>query len=692
MADPQKLAFIVNSLQESGESVTDFEAELDKIKDPNILNDIVDSLAEARGFSQRGGVPKATLGRSPQPLKFIEETKTEEEKQLETGRRLVEERGLGRGAAAIRGFGESALIGQQEEIAATVKGGLTDRSVLDVEREEEAVTSALREDFPGTFTVAEILGFATPGGVASRIGRGVQRGVKAAQESPRLVKAVSKLFGNVGDDVVRKQLQGSFLRGAAELGLFEGAKELLESGEVGEALSSGTFGAITGGVGGKLGQKVIKGLQSRINPDQAHKALRLGILLEQTEREGGKAAKQLRETASQMLGNASPEVLRSISRNPERVQELVKRGTITNLEVGEQIKASIKDFRDRLGSRIEKFKTKVRKSKGTTRRTKELKNVLDVAERQLTSTSGASVLGAREASLFNRVRKILAPEKVSDNDLLLTIELIDELQKDAGGNLSRKAVNALNLVRRKAKTRLRKKFPGWDKADSNFVKFLEKSQSFERQIDRNPEQFVNTLFNRGKAAIRRDVLELMLFANRIDPKLGAKARRVAGEVLDIRAAQQVGKAITTPNRVQQQAIMNIVDKYRRRGTNVGIGLGTLIGSKIGGPFVGAPAGAAVGGAAGRTAGEIIGQRVGNIDRVFKLAIKSRSLSKQSKVIANDLKKLNDLGIQPAELLDFIPASAKGAEELSDFLIKEIFPPQNSNDIDNLVNQSIKAAR
>jgi len=611
---------------------------------------------------------------------------TEEEQSIERGRELVEERGLGGTSALIRGVGESALIGQTEEISATAQAALGRGDIVDIERQEEDISAALGEDFPGLTTIGELIGFATPGGAVSAIGKGVKATTGV------IARTAPKLFGNITEAGLKKQFNKAFFRGASELGLFESTKELLETGDIEKAFGAGLFGAAAGGPGGVVGQKAAKFLQSKIKFSDAQKALALGLQLETMEREGGKGVAKLREVVAQMIGDARPEVLNSILRNPERIRELVKRGIIENRDIGIQIKNSVLNLRETLGKKIEVFKSKVRKSKKLTRRSKELKTVLNVSENELTSSSGASVLGPKEAALFDRVRKILAPEKINDADLLLVVESIDELKTQAAGNISAKAIRALELVRRKAKTRLRAKFSGWDKADANFVKFKENSDRFIRQIEKDPTRFVDTIFSKAKGEARRDVLRLKLLADKIDPSLRKQRRAVIREVFDVRAAQQVQRALTTPNRVQQQAIMNIVDKYRRRGAGIGATIGTMIGTKLGGPFVGAAPGGAAGFTIGQQVGEMIGQRVGNVDRIFKAAIRSKALGKQAKKIALDLKRLTDNGIKPTELFDLIPAGAKGVEELADFIVDETFAAPAPVNIEPLIEQSVQAAQ
>lgn len=578
--------------------------------------------------------------------------------ELQRGQSQIIKEDLGAPAAIVRGYGNTALLGHAENAGAAVQAVTGDKNFEVYQREQQERTQALQTEHPIAYTVGEILGFLTPQSLGAKLTSGVGKGVSA-------------LFGNISNPTLLRYLGRAFVTGAAEMGAFEGAQTAAKTGDFNEAIKAGAKGAAAGGITGAAIAGGGLGINKLLSGDSIQSIMAKGIEKQGLINAAEKRGEQVDDLSKKILSEDDPQILAAIKKQPERIKELVDNGTMSSYDIGSKLQKEFSNLKDHLVKKVGNLKEEVRKDTTPSIDTKQFKDMFQTLENKLTtsavpegSSKGISVLSSADKEQVNEIKNLMFSNKISPSDAILITDKIDSLVtygERPSSNISALAQNLLKDIRRQIKNRVHLDHPEYSKADDNLQQFFANSELVKSQITNNPEQFVNRLFGQGKTQVRKDLMQLVVLANRIDPKSGAKNVQFARDIFNMKVAGQIKEGLIKKADPTADRINRIRQRYTAGGATIGAG----IGAKFGGPY-----GAAAGAAGGGVVGDRIGQVIGNPMRILNAAIRSKQLTQQAKKVAVDLRAITAMGGPEAfaKFIDQVPVGTKAAESLANFII------------------------
>lgn len=711
MADRQTALAVINKLKESGISDEDIRGRLQPLSQEQ-RNSEFDKLA------QRFGITSEKVAPVDRGMQFVPDTPERTQEELEQqarvtrGRKIVSERGAGATAAFVRGAETTTLVGQAEEAIGAARALGSDVSAIGGIEEEEAVSAALKQDHPIAFTIGEIAPFLTPLGVPKALSKaGTKAATVAAPVIAGATNIAKKIFPSISNPKVLEAMGTAFVKGATELGLFEGAKELLETGDAKKAAKAAGRSALAGGVASAaFGGAAEKLSQSfNIKASDAENAIAIGLKQKAKEEAVQAAAKEgdkAKRLTEKILIENDPNVIGPILNNPETVKKIVERGGIDNADIGKKLLENFKDIKSQLVIAVAKIKRPVQKDTSTLVDVGLAKKAILATEKSLSNTKGSSVLNEEAKREFASAKEFLYEDKINVSDALLAVEKIQSFvnyTKREGTNISEAASRGLKTARRAIKSRLHRMYPKWSQADEYLSKFKELSEDLEGQITKNPEAFVSNIFGRNKTQVRKSLVELAALARKVDPSIKGEVKDIYQSLVASRSAKAIMEAKFPTKRTVQEGAFRTSEKAR----NIGAAVGGTIGSYIGGIVAGgqgAVAGLAAGGGAGGAIGQKIGNSLVNPMNIVNAALRSKQLSAKAKMIAKDLQKATLEGGAEGfgKMLDLIPVTSKAGVDIAEFILNnsnlttaDILEPEQiegmrrKNSVDSLVNKSLE---
>ena len=386
------------------------------------------------------------------------------------------------------------------------------------------------------------------------------------------------------------------------------------------------------------------------------------------------AEKKARRLSQELLAKGDGPVLDAILNRPEKVEALLKTHSDLNVnDLAIAAKGDLETIEKELGKRVGVFRDAaygdktmrlpvpedipnmlktIRERTTLADPTRQTGKAISLSERLSASAPGSrSLLPANIQSQLEYAERASKLGVTTPNQAMIWVDALDGVINYGAKNdvpAIKNASGMLLIARGKIKDMLRQQSGqarAWAEADDAYQGFISASDGLINKLSSDSsESLIANLFRANNTPLRNRLASALNFMEKIDPKARGAGQAFFARRADMLAAQSITDIPNEVNRVVQQRVMNIVDRWTKRGERIGSavggGLGTAGGFIFGG---GVPGGGVAGGMGllisrhiGSEIGHSIGTKLSNPMRVIEAAKRSKLLSKEAKDLANDL--------------------------------------------------------